>query len=102
MNKYVFLLNLICCVSFNSIQAQQSANLTENLTRFQEAITLYNKSQYNAASNQFKKLINTGVDGLLESDCHYYIANCAIKLNKVGAEQMISDFVIVFADIFDE
>ena len=39
-----------------------------------------------------------GVEGVLASDCTYYQANCAIRLNKIGAEQLIFDFVKTYPE----
>ena len=98
MKKSLYLLILLCCLFVKTLHSQQSANYTEQLAQFQEALKLYNSSQYEASSKLFKTLLQKGVEGVLASDCIYYQANCAIRLNKIGAEQLIFDFVKTYPE----
>ncbi|MBN4085377.1 tetratricopeptide repeat protein, partial [Flavobacteriaceae bacterium AH-315-B10] len=54
---------------------------------------LYNSKQYLAAQSLFDKVENTAKDEVLRSDCAYYIANCAVRLNQQNADDLIEQFV---------
>ncbi|MGM5470673.1 tetratricopeptide repeat protein [Flavobacteriaceae bacterium LMO-SS05] len=88
---------IIILVSFlvlnTSIQAQQSATYTNDLVDYQKALTLYNNKQYLAAQSLFDQIRDTADNEQLESDCAYYIANCAVRLNQPNADEQIQKFV---------
>ncbi|SDS03511.1 Tetratricopeptide repeat-containing protein [Formosa sp. Hel1_31_208] len=85
---------LLCFVLFTSyLQAQQSATYTSDLVDYQKALTLYNNKQYQAAQSLFEAIKNDAPNETLESDCAYYIANCAVRLNQQNADDLIQDFV---------
>ncbi|WP_438966838.1 tetratricopeptide repeat protein [Flavobacterium sp.] len=73
--------------------AQKTAIYSHDLKEFDKAVALYNDKQYLAAQIIFDKVNNTQVSFDVKSDCAYYIANCAIRLNQVGADQLVEDFV---------
>ncbi|MFK7781943.1 tetratricopeptide repeat protein [Psychroserpens sp.] len=75
------------------LQAQQSATYTSDLVDYQKAITLYNNKQYQAAQSLFETIKDDAKTDTLESDCAYYIANCAVRLNQQNADDLIQDFV---------
>ena len=81
---------ILCNVS---IVAQQSAIYTSELVEYQKALSLYNSKQYLAAQSLFDKVENTAKDEILKSDCAYYIANCAVRLNQQNADDLIEQFV---------
>ena len=81
---------ILCNVS---IVAQQSAIYTSELVEYQKALSLYNSKQYLAAQSLFDKVENTAKDEILKSDCVYYIANCAVRLNQQNADDLIEQFV---------
>ena len=76
-----------------SLSAQQSATYTSPLVDFQKALTLYNNQQYQAAQSLFDDIKRETEDVQIESDCAYYIANCAVRLNQPNADDMVEDFV---------
>lgn len=76
-----------------SLMAQQSATYTSPLVDFQKALTLYNNQQYRAAQSLFDDIKRETEDVQIESDCAYYIANCAVRLNQPSADDMVQDFV---------
>lgn len=98
MKKSLYLLTLLCFLSTKTLYSQQTANYTKQLAQFQEALVLYNGSKYEASLKLFNTLLQYDVDGVLASDCNYYAANCAIRLNKIGAEQLIFDFVKTYPE----
>jgi len=73
--------------------SQQSAVYTSELVEYQKALSLYNSKQYLAAQSLFDKIENTAKDEVLRSDCAYYIANCAVRLNQQNADDLIEQFV---------
>ncbi|MEL0456916.1 tetratricopeptide repeat protein [Flavobacteriaceae bacterium SZ-1-7] len=75
------------------ILAQQSATYTSNLVEYQKALSLYNNQQYRAAQSLFGDIKKTADEEVLQSDCAYYVANCAVRLNQQNADQLVEDFV---------
>ncbi|GEQ87325.1 hypothetical protein ULMS_28330 [Patiriisocius marinistellae] len=73
--------------------AQQTASFTNELVEFNQAVELYNNDQYLAAQSQFSKVKQTTDSESVESDCAYYIANCAVRLNQQDADQLMTSFV---------
>lgn len=89
-NLYIFLLALAC--SFQ-VLAQQSATYTNDLVDYQKALSLYNNQQYLAAQSLFNQIRKTAKTDILQSDCAFYIANCAVRLNQQNADQLVESFV---------
>ena len=89
-NGLVFAL-IILCNYF--VFSQQSAAYTSELVEYQKALSLYNSKQYLAAQSLFDKVENIAKDEVLKSDCAYYIANCAVRLNQQNADNLIEQFV---------
>ncbi|WP_344788907.1 tetratricopeptide repeat protein [Postechiella marina] len=75
------------------IIAQQSATYTSNLVDYQKALSLYNNQQYRASQSMFNTVKKTAKEEVLLSDCAYYIANCAVRLNQQNADSLIENFV---------
>jgi TolA-binding protein len=85
---------LVIAISFSfQIMAQQSAVYTSSLVDYQKALTLYNNQQYRAAQSMFSSIKKTAEEDILQSNCAYYIANCAVRLNQQNADQLVEDFV---------
>ncbi len=88
------IVSLLVAISFSlHIIAQQSATYTSNLVDYQKALSLYNNQQYLAAQSLFRNVKKTAKAEILQSDCTYYIANCAVRLNQQNADQLVEDFV---------
>ena len=60
---------------------------------FQKGLLLYNDQQYQAAQNLFTKVLSASQKTTIQSDCNYYIANCAIRLSQSNAEELVLKFV---------
>jgi len=73
--------------------AQKSAVYTSDLKDYQKALTLYNNKQYKAAQSLFDDIKYNTEDATIKSDCAYYFANCAVRLNQNNADDLISEFV---------
>ncbi len=82
----------ILLLSF-SIKAQQTNVYTHANKEYQEALNLYNNKQYQAAQSIFSKVKETTNDYEVEANCTYYVANAAIRLNQLGADKLMEDFV---------
>ncbi|WP_313791453.1 tetratricopeptide repeat protein [Lacinutrix neustonica] len=80
---------LITGVSF----AQQSAAYTNDFVAYQKALQLYNNQQYLASQAAFREISKTAEETNIKSDCAYYIANCAVRLNQQNADDLIERFV---------
>ncbi|WP_460218197.1 tetratricopeptide repeat protein [Psychroserpens sp. MEBiC05023] len=75
------------------MQAQQTAAYTSDLVEYQKALTLYNNKQYQAAQSLFESIKDEAPNETVESECAYYIANCAVRLNQQNADDLIQEFV---------
>jgi len=93
MIKNRVLIFALALVSNYCVFAQQSAVYTSDLADFQKALFLYNSKQYLAAQSLFDKIEGTTKDEVIKSDCAYYIANSAVRLNQQNADDLIQDFV---------
>ncbi|WP_370476800.1 tetratricopeptide repeat protein [Tamlana flava] len=88
------MVSLLLAFNFSlQILAQQSATYTSNLVEYQKALSLYNNQQYRAAQSLFGNIKKTADEEVLQSDCSYYVANCAVRLNQQNADQLVEDFV---------
>lgn len=90
LNFSIFLALLI---SLSAIDAQESAIYTSHLKDYQKAITLYNNNQYKAAQSLFQSIGDGSSDRQVKSECAYYVANCAVRLNQRNADDLIEGFV---------
>ena len=84
---------LVAIVFSFQVMAQQSATYTNDLVDYQKALSLYNNQQYQASQTLFGQVKKTAKEDVLLSDCDYYIANCAVRLNQQNADKLIVDFV---------
>lgn len=88
----VFILCLFMLLNI-SVSAQQSATYTSDFVDYQKALSLYNNSQYLAAQSMFNQIKKSTYDEVIKSDCAYYIANCAVRLNQQNADDLLQGFV---------
>ena len=93
MIKILKLALLILFVSPLMVSAQQSSIYTHQLKEYDKAVALYKDKQYQSAQILFEKVKNENTNLEIQSDCSYYIANCAIRLNQIGADDLIERFV---------
>ena len=92
MVKNFLVFSLLLLLSFSTF-SQQSAVFTNELAEFNKAFELYSNGQYLAAQNLFGKIKNSSNDETVQSDCAYYIANAAVRLNQQNADQLMEEFV---------
>ena len=79
--------------SFLFGHAQESKIYTHDEKAYQDALALYNNEQYQAAQTIFETVKNSTEDAETEANSAYYIANAAIRLNQLGADRLMEDFV---------
>jgi len=90
-NKTALLLCLFGGILFGS--AQESKIYTHHKKEYLDALALYNNSQYQAAQTIFEKVKSNTNDIETKANSVYYIANAAIRLNQLGADKLMEDFV---------
>jgi TolA-binding protein len=94
MYKFSWLLFFLFFVGLKNISAQKSAVYTHERNDFDKALSWYNDKQYIASQLIFDKVKIHSKSESIQSDCAYYIANCAIKTNQSNAETLIQNFVL--------
>ncbi|MGY8915950.1 MAG: tetratricopeptide repeat protein, partial [Flavobacteriales bacterium] len=72
---------------------QESKIYTHNEKDYQEALALYNNKQYQASQTIFDKVKSNTDDLEVQANSAYYAANAAIRLNQIGADRLMEDFV---------
>jgi TolA-binding protein len=72
---------------------QESKIYTHDLKDYQEALALYNNKQYQASQTIFEKVGAQTKDLETKANSAYYVANAAIRLNQIGADRLMEDFV---------
>lgn len=90
LNRFLYTSLILSAVN---LSAQQSNIYTHELTDFDKAVALYKDRQYNAAQIIFDRVKTSNVSHEVKSDCAYYSANCAIRLEQPGADILIENFV---------
>ena len=73
--------------------AQQTKIYTHNSVAFLKAVSLYKSSQYLASQSLFQKIKAQTHNEDILADCSYYIANCAVRLNQMNADELMERFV---------
>jgi tetratricopeptide (TPR) repeat protein len=93
MRKLSWLLFLLVFVTFFSVSAQKSILYTHDLKDFNKALSLFNDGQYASAQIIFEKVKSESNNDELKSDCAYYDATCAIRMNQANADMLMERFV---------
>jgi len=88
--QLTFFITLAFCVQ---LFAQKTAVYTSDLGDYQKALQLYNNQQYLASQALFSQIKKETKDENVQSDCAFYIANSAIRLNQQNADVLMEDFV---------
>ncbi|MGB6269442.1 MAG: tetratricopeptide repeat protein [Olleya sp.] len=88
--QLTFLITLVFCFQ---LIGQESAVYTSSLGDYQKALQLYNSQQYLASQNLFTQIKKTSDDENIQSNCAFYIANAAIRLNQQNADLLMERFV---------
>lgn len=90
LNRFLYTSLILSAIN---LSAQQSNIYTHELTDFDKAVDLYKDKQYQAAQILFNKVKTANSNYEVKSDCAYYSANCAIRLEQSGADALMEDFV---------
>ncbi len=94
MHKLSCFLFVLLFVQSTIVSAQKSMIYTHELKDFDNAISLYNDKQYVSAQFVFEKVKKNATNETVQSDCAYYIANCAIRTDQANADELMERFVI--------
>lgn len=89
--KTALVLSFIGTLHF--LSAQESKIYTHDQKEYQQALTLYNNEQFQAAQAIFEKVKYTTKDPETEANSTYYVANAAVRLNQLGADKLMENFV---------
>ena len=87
------LLLLLYLMIITTVSAQKSEIYTNDLEAYIQAISLYNNQQYLSAQIIFKKVKSENHSQDVLSDCAFYSAVCAIKLNQSNADAIMENFI---------
>lgn len=90
-SKYLTILFIALSIGLG--RAQQSAVYTNEYVLYEDALALYDNNQFAAAQQQFERVKLNTDDNTVEANCAYYIANCAVRLNQQGADDLMQNFV---------
>ncbi|MGS2738981.1 tetratricopeptide repeat protein [Sinomicrobium sp. M5D2P17] len=81
-----------CCFMMTAM-AQMSEVYTYNDKDYEKALELYNNKQYRAAQLVFEKVKIQTKDEEVEANSAYYVAGSAIRLEQLGADKLMENFV---------
>ncbi len=73
--------------------SQETKIYTHNDKEYQDALALYNNEQYQAAQTIFGKVKASSDNLETRANSAYYEANAAVRLNQLGADRLMEDFV---------
>jgi TolA-binding protein len=90
IENLVLLVALLGIVQLSS--AQESRIYTHDNKAYQEALSLYNTKQYQAAQTLFEQVHANTEDEETKANSAYYVANAAVRLNQVGADRLMEEF----------
>lgn len=93
MRKKISALLLGAIVLPMGLSAQESKIYTHDQKKYQQALELYNNKQYQAAQTLFEQVQYQTEDLETEANSAYYVANAAVRLNQLGADRLMEDFV---------
>jgi len=82
----------LTALAFTS-RAQESKVYTYDQKQYQDALALYHQKQYQAAQTLFTQVKRDAADLETRANSAYYEANAAIRLNQLGADRLMEDFV---------
>ncbi|MFC4094536.1 tetratricopeptide repeat protein [Euzebyella saccharophila] len=73
--------------------AQETKIYTHDQKEYQDALALYHNEQYQAAQSIFSRVKESTNDLETKANSAYYEANAAVRLNQLGADRLMEDFV---------
>ncbi len=93
MQKPLRFLIFLFLIIVTTVSAQKSEIYTNNLVDFNQAISLFNNKQYLSAQIIFEKVKLENLGQEVQSDCTFYSAICAIKLNQSNSDLLMQNFI---------
>jgi tetratricopeptide (TPR) repeat protein len=93
MQKPLRFLIFLFLIIVTTVSAQKSEIYTNNLVDFNQAISLFNNKQYLSAQIIFEKVKLENLGQEVQSDCTFYSASCAIKLNQSNSDLLMQNFI---------
>ena len=85
------------CIALLSVVAtglaQESKVHDHDQKAYLQALSLYHNKQYQAAQTLFESVLTASQDPQTRANSAYYIANAAVRLNQLGADRLMEDFV---------
>lgn len=96
MRKFLEFFILFVFVSFTTVTAQKSAIYTNDLKEYHKAVAMYKDGHYASSQIIFEKVFQETSNDELKSDCLYYDASCAIKLNHANGSELMQRFLDVY------
>jgi len=93
MQKPLRFLIFLFLIIVTTVSAQKSEIYTNNLVDFNQAISLFNNKQYLSAQIIFEKVKLENLGQEVQSDCTFYSAICAIKLNHSNSDLLMQNFI---------
>lgn len=94
MNFKKIILTAFILVIASTLFAQKTAIVTDALKEYKYATELYKDKSYLASQQLFNSIKESFENSSeLRANCEYYIANCAIRLNQNGADDLMLNFV---------
>ena len=93
MRNVLMLFFLFFLAGISEVSGQQSAIYTNNLSEFDNAISLFKDKQYQSAQILFDKVKHENAAQDVQADCAYYAGICAIHLNQNNADELMEKFV---------
>ncbi len=84
---------LVFIGTLHFLSAQKSKIYTHDQKEYQQALALYNNEQFQAAQAIFEKVKYSTKDPETEANSAYFAANAAVRLNQLGADKLMEDFV---------
>jgi tetratricopeptide (TPR) repeat protein len=85
---------LLFLMIITTVCAQKSEIYTNDLEAYNQAISLYNNKQYLSAQIIFEKVKWENHGQEVQSDCAFYNAMCAIKLNQSNSDVLMENFIL--------
>ncbi|CDF80226.1 TPR domain protein [Formosa agariphila KMM 3901] len=93
MTRSNIVLFLLAIVASGQVFAQRTAIYTNDQADYQKALALYNNRQYLASQIIFTAIQKETKEEVMQSECAYYIASTAIRLNQLKSDELVEDFV---------
>ena len=94
MRNVLMLFFMFFMAGIPKVSGQQSAIYTNNLSEFDNAISLFKDKQYQSAQILFDKVKHENAAQDVQAECAYYIGICAIHLNQNNADELMEKFVV--------